>query len=176
MRAQMEVDSGGQRTLLLFDPGAPQRLTARINRRWAGVVARALGSPLDRRLAEGRPPESGLLLAARAQLLVSPVKRMALAQSWEGLLVQAGTPPVRRDPRVPLNRVALLACESELRQLLGAVVAPLPTPARGLAMASRLLTDGTGPVYRPCPPAELGSALRAATAQLDPRRSLMPGR
>lgn len=171
VRLQAEADSGPE-TLLLLDRSAPQRLIARINRRWARLAARVLGPSLDGRLARGCSPESSLLLAARAQLLFSPAMRLASAQNWESLLVQARTPPVPRDPRATVNRDAILACESDIGEMLEAVVAPLPTPARGLAMVSRLLSDGTGPVYRRSEPAELAIALREATAQLDPSLSL----
>ncbi len=171
MRLQTEAADRG-RTLLLFDPTTSGRLTARIDRRWARLVARVLAPCLDRRLAQGRPPESGLLLAARAHLLVSPAMRLALAHQWESLVVQARTPPVPRDPRVPVNRDAILACRSDIEEMVNAVSAPRPTPARGLAMVSRLLTDGTGPLYRRCTSVELGAAIRETTAQLDPSLSL----
>jgi hypothetical protein len=172
MAVQTDAATSGPRTLLVFDRRGSEQLTTRINRRWARLIARVLAPGLDRRLAQGRSPESSLLLATRAQLLVSPVMRLTLAQRWESLVVQARTPPVPRDPRVPVNRDAILACQSDLRDVVDAVLAPLPTPARGLARASWLLSDGTGPLYRRCPPVELSAALRETTAQLDPSLSL----
>jgi len=99
-------------------------------------------------------------------VLVSAVGRGALVQNWENLLVQARRPPVMRDPRVRLNRECIIACEPDIQEILSALVAPL-TPARGAAMASRLLSDGTGPLYNRCRSADLGIALREVIAQLE---------
>jgi hypothetical protein len=100
-------------------------------------------------------------------MLVSPVMRRALVRNWENLLAQARRPRVMRDPRARLNRERILGCESDIREMLDALVAPL-APTRGTAMAMRLLGDGAGPVYNPGRSAELGVALRRAIAHLDP--------
>jgi hypothetical protein len=168
MRLHPEGPNTGPTTLLLLGPSEPQQLTIRINRGWARIVARLLAPSLDRQLAQGCSPESSRLLAARAQVLVSPAMRLALAQDWENLLVQAHRPPAMRDPRVPLNRDCIVAYESEILEMLNALVAPLPAPARGTAMVSWLLSDGTGPLYGRRRSTELGTALREAMAQLDP--------
>ena len=68
-------------SLLLIDPRHPHGLIARANHRWVRMVVRLLGSTLDAQLARGRPPESNRFLAARAQILVSPTGRRALAQA-----------------------------------------------------------------------------------------------
>ena len=47
-----------------------------------------------------------------------------------------------------------------------------PIPAPGVAMASRLLNDGAGPLFNPLSPTELRSALREVTAHLDPATTL----
>jgi hypothetical protein len=52
--------------------------------------------------------------------------------------------------------------------LLSALATSLPVPARGVAMASRLLSDGTGPLYNRNCPVHLSDALAEVTAQLDP--------
>ena len=109
-------------------------------------------------------------------MLVSPAQRGALAQNWESLLVQARRPPVTRDPRVPINRKGIIASEPDIRALLDALSTPLPVPARGVAMASWLLADGAGPVYDRRPSADLGTAVREASAQLDPSATLVGSR
>ena len=164
---QAEGSSPGMTTLLLVDPEHPQQLTARFNTRWASLVARLRASSLDRILAQGRSPESNRFLAVRAQMLVSPVMRRELVQNWENLLVQARRPPVVRDPRVRLNRECIIACESDIAEMLKALLSPL-APARGTAMAIRLLSDGTGPLYNRGRSADLGIALNETIAQLDP--------
>jgi hypothetical protein len=136
------------------------------------VAARLLASSLDRQLAEGRSPESHRLLAARAHVLVSPVMRRELVDSWDNLLVQARRSPVMRDPRAPFNRQAIIECESDIQEMLNALWTPLPVPARGLAMASWLLRDGAGPIYNRRCSGDLGITLRETITQLDPSLSL----
>ena len=130
------------------------------------MATRLLASSLDRKLAQGRSPESSRLLAARAQVLVSLVSRRELVNRWENLLVQARRPPVMRNPRVLCNREYILAGESDIREMQTALLAPLPSPVRGTAMASWLLRDGTGPIYNPRLSGDLGITLREAIAQL----------
>jgi hypothetical protein len=130
-----------------------------------------LGGALDRQLATGTSPESSRLLAARAEYLVSSRVRRDMAQDWFRVLQQARMPsPARRAAR--LCRTQILAAESEIGAMLDALVVALPVPARGVATASCLLTDGTGPLYNPHCPVELSAILREATAQLDPATPL----
>jgi len=77
-----------------------------------------------------------------------------------------------RNPRAPFNRECIITSELDIRMLLDALLAPLPVPARGVAMANWLLRDGTGPIYNRHRSAELGIALKEAVAQLDPSVSL----
>jgi hypothetical protein len=161
-------------SLLLIDPRHPHGLIARANRRWVRTVVRLLGSTLDAQLAQGRPPESNRFLAARAQVLVSPAGRRALAQHWGNLSDRAGEPPPPRSPRVSLNRPAIARCEGSIRELLALLARPLPISARGAAAASVLLSDGTGPLYRHHCPSDLGRSLTDVMARLDPSSSLLP--
>ena len=71
-----------------------------------------------------------------------------------------------RNPRVPCNHEYIIACESDIREMLNTLSAPLPSPARGTAMASWLLRDGTGPIYNRRLSGDLGITLREAIAQL----------
>jgi hypothetical protein len=173
-RVQSSPQGRGSRpsTLLLLDPDDPTQLTARRNRRWDRLVARLLASALDGKLAQGASPESSRLLAARAQMLVSPVFRGVLARNWEHLVRQAHRLPVMRNVRAPLNRAGIVECERAVQRMLDGLLAPGPTPVRGVAMASRLLRDGTGPLYNHRRCAELEDALGEAIAQLDPYVSL----
>jgi hypothetical protein len=123
-----------------------------------------LGPWLDRRLAEGSAPESRLLLAARAQDLVSPAKRLSLAHEWTDLLAQARLPPSPRDPRVPINRETIVASEPEIRVLLEMLVETKPHHVRGVAVMSSLLTDGAGPVYNRKRSSELHGVLMEVSA------------
>ncbi len=158
-------------TLLITDPRR-RRLSARLSRRRTRLLARLLAPSLDRHLAKGEAPESALLLAARAQMLVAPETRRALAEGWQDVLTQAHQPTVMGDRRVPVNRDSVIACEAHMRAMVDALVVPLPVPARGAAMASWLLSDGAGPVYDRRRSSELDRAVQETIAQLDPWAAL----
>jgi hypothetical protein len=159
-------------TLLLVVPDGPPHLTALCNRWWVRLMARVQSSSLDRRLADGCSPESSGVLAARAQVLVSPVTRGALAQGWENVLRHAQKAPAMRDPRARLNRCGIIACERYIRDVQLTLSTPQPLPARGMAMMSCILSNGMGPLYGRRSPGDLKIALEEAMAQLDPSVSL----
>ncbi len=75
--------------------------------------------------------------------------------------------------RLPLCRDRITAAASSVRQMLVALEAPAPVPVRGVAMASLLLCDGTGPLYNPLAPLDLLSRVREVTMRLDPAASLV---
>ena len=86
-------------TVVLSEPEFPHRLHARRERE----VARKRSLdwrpvPSTANLAEGRLPESHLLLAARAQVLVSPDERLTLAHRWADLLTHARRSPAAGNP------------------------------------------------------------------------------
>jgi hypothetical protein len=151
-------------TLLLYEQDFPYCLTARLNTRWLRAISRLRAPSLDRRLAEGRPPESDPLLAARAQVLVTPAERQKLAHLWADLMAQARKPPGLRVPRAPINRDSILANEPAIRALLALLVAAMPGQLRGIALMSSLLSDGAGPLYsRRCSEDLRGVLLEATT-------------
>jgi hypothetical protein len=159
--------------LLIIDQQSPDRLEALSDRRLDSVLARLLAPSLDRKLAAGCPPESHRLLATRAQALVAPGVRRSLARTFEEVLEMGGRPRRTRDRRISPCRDRVLAAESDLRDLIASLTVPLPLPARGVAMATSLLRDGTGPLYNPSSPSDLGSVVRAAVAALDPSLKLV---
>lgn len=165
-RCRMTADGSPTRTLLIADPHHPDRLAGHVNRPWLRLLARLLASRLDRRLASGLPPESGVLVAARAERLVSPLHRWTLAQNWEALLAQVHRPPAMREPRVQVCRARIMAAEVEVRAMLRALVTPLPVSARGVALVNRLLCDGAGPLYNRHSMTDLDSLVREATTLL----------
>jgi hypothetical protein len=136
-------------------------------------LATLFGGALDRQLAEGCPPETSRLLAARADQLVAIGARRALSEDWVRVVQLARTPSRRRSAVRPC-RERLLAAEPVVRELLAALEVPLPVPARGVAMAGCLLTDGTGPLYNKDCALGLSAALHEVIAQLDPSVPLAP--
>jgi hypothetical protein len=121
-------------------------------------MSHIMAGSLDRRLAQGCSPESGVLIAARARVLVTPVERQKLAYQWTDLLAVARSRPNPRSPRTPLNREEVLAHESAVVTVLDLLVAPTPGPVRGIAILSSLLSDGSGPLYS----VRRGAGLRVA--------------
>jgi hypothetical protein len=135
------------------------------------LLARVLSASLDRRLAAGVMPESSRLLAARARHITAIRRRQALARNWEHLLTVArrGT----YHPAQPIRSAEIAAAEPVIRELARCLAVPLPVAARGVAMATALLTNANSPVYNSHSRVPLGPALAAAIAQLDPALPLL---
>jgi hypothetical protein len=154
-------------TLVLGDPLIlrPRRLADR-------VLAHVFGASLDRELAAGRPPETGALLAERAQHIVSVAGRTAVADNWNHLLWVTRRGQRSREP-IPVRADQIAAAEPAIQELVRCLTTPLPVRAQGVAMASILLTDATGPVYSRRSEVTLAAALAAAITQLDPALPLM---
>jgi hypothetical protein len=144
-------------------------------RRRHRLVARLRSARLDTQLARGYSPDDGGPRAARAAQLVSPQARRRLAAHWEDLLARAARPHRPGDPRVPLARERVLAVEPEIRALAARLRASAPLPARGVAMAQLLLTDGSGPLYARGTRAGLPDAIAVAARLLDPVTALADG-
>jgi hypothetical protein len=159
-----------QRTIVTGDPLAVRR--SRLTDR---LFARLFGASLDRQLAAGRAPESSPLLAARAQHIVAIRTRRRLARNWENLLRRACRSRGAYHPAIPVRSDRIIAAEPGVQELVRRMTAPLPVPARGVAMATALLTDALSPVYNSRSQDSLTAALEAAIAELDPAVPLMSG-
>lgn len=165
-----------QRTLITGNPtgtASGDPLLLRPSRLADRLSARLLGASLDRRLAAGHLPESSPLLAVRAQRIVAIGCRRELARDWERLLRTARRVHGTYHPTRPIRSAQVIAAEPAVRELVRRVAAPLPVAARGVAMATVLLTDAGSPVYNPHSRVCLSTALAAATEQLDPALPLL---
>jgi hypothetical protein len=136
-------------------------------RPWDRLLAGALAPSLDRQLAAGRPPRRGHVLAIRAREIATPAARRKLAQRWTNVLDQASRQPVPRFVCVPLQRGAVIAARQDLHEMISVLNCGRPIDARGAAMASSLLSDGTGPLYNCRSLVDLGAVVRAATRQMN---------
>jgi hypothetical protein len=132
------------------------------------LLARLRAGSVDAAIADGRPTDSNRVTAIRASALVAPGNRESLAHYWENVLARAGRPHTVADPRLPVVRDEVLAAAEDITELAGALRRRGPVPARGVALASRLLTDGTGPVYSRRSRVNLAAAVRDAVRWLDP--------
>ena len=166
--------AGQERTrhvLLCDDLG---RLTLRRLWPWHRVLARCAAARLDRELAAGTPPESSAGLAARAMALTSTKVRRELAASVQRMLAAAGQPQAAtrspaaavRPVRIPVNRTRISQSAAPLAELAGCLAAPGPVQVQGVAMLSRLLADGTGPLYHDGRGDDLGAIIENATRAL----------
>jgi hypothetical protein len=150
------------------------RLRLQRLRPWHRMLARFLATRLDRELADGTSPEASASLAARAIRLTSLEFRRDLATSVQRILVAAGQPPavpasqaVTAYPlRVPLCRVRISQSAALLAELTAQLAEPGPVLVQGVAMVSRLLADGTGPLYRQACRDDLAAIIERATRAL----------
>jgi hypothetical protein len=142
------------------------RSGSRSHQFWDRWRARARAPSLDCQLAAGWPPGASRLLAIRAQQITSPAGRGELVRAWGYLLDRARRPAVPHAPRVPLCRDRIAAAEGDVRTMLAVLASPLPVSARGAAMASVLLGDGTGPVYNRHCARDLAAVARDATREM----------
>jgi hypothetical protein len=142
------------------------RSASRRHRPWDRWLARVSAPFLDGQLAAGCPEGTSRALAFRAQQIASPAGRRELAQRWEHVLDEARRPPVPRTPRAPLCRDRIAAAGPDVRAMVDVLAGPRPITPRGAAMASSLLSDGTGPLHNRHSPLDLGAAVRDATRQM----------
>jgi hypothetical protein len=152
--------------VVLRDPAGSGRWVTRPARVTDQLLARMFGAALDRQLAAGHAPESGRLLAVRAQQIVALHRRRELARHWEHLLDVAARQPGAL--RAPLCRDRIVAAGAGVRDLAARLRAPLPVTAAAVASARTLLTDAAGPVYNRRNGTPLDVQLRQISAQLDP--------
>jgi hypothetical protein len=122
---------------------------------------------LDAQLAEGADPLRDAALALRARQLVSRHTREQFATGLEGLVSRAERPPLPRAVAVPLPRRQILEARTGLLDLASCLRAERPLYARGMALLSWLLTNGSGPVYRAGADGALPDALEAVAEALD---------
>jgi hypothetical protein len=132
-----------------FEPGLTARLAARIR-----------GHSLDRALIEGADPAATEELAARAARLTSRSMRREVARGLDRLARDEREGGRRW--RLRPFRAAAAANATELQALAARLREPGPLYARGIAMLSRLLTEGTGPAYSDRRGDLLGRRLREA--------------
>lgn len=130
--------------------------------------ARVNPGRIDGDLAAGVSPEASVQHAARARRLVTPRARRSLADNWEHLLLTSRRPAGGLPGRAPIRRTRVRRAEPEIRELIAALRATGPMPARGIAIAVTLLADGRGPIYNPHAQDDLGAKLQLAIEHLNP--------
>jgi hypothetical protein len=155
--------------LVLLKTGSDAGLVARRATLLERLSARCGASQLDGKLAQGIPPGAGAALFLRAQALGEHATRTTLAQGLCLAVSDARGGPQPPGPRLPIRRREVLAAAAELDELAERLVAPGPVGARGLAEVSRLLRDGSSPLYWRRAQEDLRAVARRALAGLEPR-------
>lgn len=104
---------------------------------------------LDERLASGAAPTASPELELRARQLMSTSERERIATGIEQSVAQAVAqwPPAAAQ-FIPLGSPRIRDCAPELLTIAGRLRDDEPVDVRGVAMASQLLSDGAGPLYR----------------------------
>jgi hypothetical protein len=132
----------------------------------ARLIARLRSRQLDEALAGGTPPETTTPLALRARRLTKLSRRRAIAGGLRRVIRDTcrGGPPSRA--RISPRRAQVSAAADELSRLADVLATPGPVPARGVAQAFLLLTDGTGPLYDANDAANLRARAMTAASNL----------
>jgi hypothetical protein len=125
---------------------------------------------LDRRLADGEPPESSAALSLRARSLLHPSTAAVLARGLQHVLSDAGRgrPAGAAHARMPIRRGAVRDAAEDLDQLARRLAEPAPLGVPGLARVRLLLTDGRSPLFSARAREDLRAAIARALAGLEP--------
>jgi hypothetical protein len=76
---------------------------------------------------------------------------------------------------VRIRRTVIRRLEPEVRAVIDGLRARGPVPAQGVAMATTLISDGAGPLYRGQGTDDLWAALRRTAEHLDSATPLVEG-
>jgi hypothetical protein len=133
---------------LLVEAGPGQGLVVVRRSRRDDVLCRVLARILDRHIAGGTAPESTRLLAVRAAQITAPRWRRRLSRRWDELAARTRCPQAPFDPRAPISPAQIDAAADEIAQVADLLRADRPVSARGVALASALLTTARSPAYR----------------------------
>jgi hypothetical protein len=156
-------------TVLLLTPACarhPDAIEPRRVRLRDRIEARLRAHHLDRRLAEGVPPERSAALSLRARRLADPAFAAFLARRLQDIVREAMARHVPR-ARIAVRLTAVAAVSAELDELASRLVAPRPPAVRGVAQVSVLLGEGSGPLYSSRAEEDLRAAVRRARAALE---------
>jgi hypothetical protein len=118
-------------------PSRMMRLRIRLKRR-----------RLDRELLEGSEPNRDPLILERARQLTDHSARADLAGLFERVLKICNEPESRMRGAVSIQRGPVHAAAPDIGQVIELLRGPHRISPQGVLMAYRLLTDGTGPLYR----------------------------
>jgi hypothetical protein len=122
---------------------------------------------LDRALAAGADPSASPALSTRAHQLQSPHVRRELLAQLDSALARAEHPPHWHTPSLPVLAAEIRAAKADLEALRALLDGPAACAVRGIALASCLINDPTGPLYHPGE-TTIAELAQAACASIEP--------
>ena len=125
---------------------------AQAGRHWpwrVRLLARLQAPWLDLALASGADPSGSPQLERRAAHLLSHLHRVRLVGALRQGRRSAGARIDPGDLRVPVDAEEVRLAEARLVELEDLLISPTQVYARGVAMASQIVGDGSGPLYAP---------------------------
>jgi hypothetical protein len=162
-----------------ISPEASATLAARSIQLTSTDFRRDLAASLQRILvAAGEPPAATRSRAAAARhSYADGAARPGRTDAGYPATTQAGAVHPRsaaahspaaaaRLPRIPLRLEGVSQCAPLLAELVSRLAEPGPAPVQGVAIISRLLADGMGPLYREACRDDLGAIIERATQAL----------
>ena len=137
----------------------------------ARVVSRMRAGALDARLRAGEPLDGDRALAFRAHHLTARRARHTIAEGLERAALRAALPAEAAiTTRIPVQREAAGDAFRPLTTLARRLRDEAdPARAQGVALALRLLTDGTSPLHAPSAPGALRAGVLLAIEACDRR-------
>jgi hypothetical protein len=141
----------------------------RPRRRWSlrvRLLARLCSTWLDSALASGIDPSASPALERRADLILSRRNRAKVVSALRQGRESAGQWVDPRDLRVPVDRTEVELALGQLVELEDLLLSPGPVYCHGVVMASRIVGDGTGPLYAPRRRGELRERVTNVLASL----------
>jgi hypothetical protein len=130
------------------------------------ILARLQAPWLDLALASGVDPAGSPQLERRAAHLLSHLNRVRVVGALRQTRRSAGARIDPRDPRVPVDPEEVRMAEGQLVELEELLIGTTPVYCRGVAMASQIVSEGTGPLYRPQRRGELRERVAKVLAAL----------
>ena len=156
-----------------MSPEASAILAARAMRLTSTDFRRDLAASLLRILAAAGEPAAVIRSQARAARTPQVDGAAIPGRADEGYPARTRVGAVHpqpvaaaRLPRIPLRLQRVSRSAPLLAELASRLVAPGPVPVQGVAMVSRLLADGTGPLYHEACRDDLGAIIQGATHAL----------
>jgi hypothetical protein len=103
---------------------------------------------LDRELLAGSDPNRDPLILGRAMQLTDRSARAELARLFQKVLDVSSDPEARLHGAITIQRGSVRVAAPDIEELIDLLRGPQPISPQGVLMAYRLLTDGSGPLYR----------------------------